>query len=66
MATRTVGIIVNGATSGICNRQHLQSALVPIIREGGVAIGDDRVLPRLLLVGRDADRLQAVARKFRD
>jgi predicted dehydrogenase len=64
MATRTVGIIVNGATSGICNRQHLQSALVPIMREGGISVGGDRVVPRLLLVGRDSGRLEAVAGKF--
>lgn len=64
MATRTVGIIVNGATSGICNRQHLPAALVPIIREGGISVGSDRVVPHLLLVGRDAGRLEDVAKTF--
>jgi len=62
MATRTIGIIVNGATGRIGSTQHLANALVPIIGEGGLALGDDRLLPRLLLVGRDADRLAAVAR----
>src|SRR5215475_3327894 len=62
MATRTIGIIVNGATGRIGSTQHLANALVPIIAEGGLALGDDRLLPRLLLIGRDADRLAAVSR----
>jgi predicted dehydrogenase len=36
--------------------------LIPIIAEGGLALGDDRLVPRLLLAGRDAARLAAVAR----
>src|SRR6266849_5240723 len=62
MSTQTIGIIVNGATGRIGSTQHLANALLPIIDEGGLAHGDDRLLPRLLLVGRDADRLAAVAR----
>jgi predicted dehydrogenase len=62
MATQTIGIIVNGATGRIGSTQHLANALVPIIEEGGIALGDDRLLPRLLLAGRDATRLAAVAR----
>ncbi len=62
MATQTIGIIVNGATGRIGSTQHLANALVPIIEEGGIALGDHRLLPRLLLAGRDATRLAAVAR----
>src|SRR5262245_36726745 len=62
MATKTIGIIVNGATGRICSTQHLQNALVPIAREGGLAVGRHRIIPRLLLVGRDGDRLAAIAR----
>lgn len=61
MATQTIGIIVNGATGRIGSTQHLANALVPIIAEGGIALGHDRLLPRLLLAGRDATRLAAVA-----
>jgi predicted dehydrogenase len=61
MATRTIGIIVNGATGRIGSTQHLANALVPIRDQGGLPIGDDRLLPRLLLVGRNAERLAAVA-----
>src|SRR4051794_36186411 len=63
MATKTIGIILNGATGRICSTQHLQNALVPIRNEGGLAIGDDRIVPRLLLVGRDAERVAAVAKR---
>ena len=66
MATRTIGIILNGATGRICSTQHLKNALVPIRDEGGLTVGDDRIVPRLLLVGRDAgsrrrDRRRALA-----
>jgi predicted dehydrogenase len=62
MATRTIGIILNGATGRICSTQHLQSALAPIRAEGGLPVGDDRIVPRLLLVGRNAEKLEAIAK----
>jgi predicted dehydrogenase len=62
MATQTIGIIVNGATGRIGSTQHLPNALVPIIQEGGLAIDSGRLLPRLLLVGRNPERVAAVAR----
>jgi predicted dehydrogenase len=61
MPTTTIGIIVNGATGRIGSTQHLANALVPIRREGGLAVGDDRVVPRPLLVGRDAQKLAQIA-----
>src|SRR6202051_4112828 len=61
MATKTIGIIVNGATGRIGSTQHLANALVPIRNEGGLAVGGDRIMPRLLLVGRDAGRLAHMA-----
>src|SRR5947209_5103293 len=61
MTTRAIGIIVNGATGRIGSSQHLANALVPIRDQGGLPMGEDRLLPRLLLVGRDADRLASVA-----
>src|SRR5258707_1210899 len=62
MASHTIGIIVNGATGRIASTQHLANALIPIIDEGGLALGDDRLVPHLLPAGRDAARLAAVAR----
>ncbi len=65
MATRTIGIIVHGATGRIASTQHLKNALAPIRQEGGLAVGDDRVVPRVILVGRDRERLAAVAKEHR-
>jgi predicted dehydrogenase len=62
LAVREVGIIVNGATGRIASTQHLANALLPIRAEGGLTVGDDRIVPRLLLAGRDEQRLAALAR----
>jgi predicted dehydrogenase len=63
MATHTIGIIVNGATGRIGGTQHLANALAPIRDEGGLPAGNDRIMPRLILVGRDAARVEAAAKK---
>jgi predicted dehydrogenase len=62
LAVREIGIIVNGATGRIASTQHLANALVPIRAEGGLTDGADRIVPRLLLVGRNAARLADIAR----
>jgi predicted dehydrogenase len=62
MSQQSIGIVINGATGRIGSTQHLANALVPIIAEGGLPIGSDPVLPRLLLVGRDSARLARLAR----
>jgi predicted dehydrogenase len=64
MATRTIGIILNGATGRICSTQHLANALAPIRNEGGLDVNGDRIVPRLLLVGRSAEKLAAVAKSY--
>ena len=63
MAIRTVGIVVHGATGRIASTQHLKHALTPIRAEGGLTIGEDRVVPQLILVGRNKERLAAIARE---
>ena len=63
MAGISLGIIVHGATGRIASTQHLANALVPIRDEGGLAIDSGRIVPRLLLAGRDAARVEAVARR---
>ena len=62
MAIREIGIIVNGATGRIASTQHLANALLPMSTEAGLTVGNDRIMPRLLLVGRDEGRLTALAR----
>src|SRR5215467_1311676 len=65
MPAQTIGIIVNGATGRICSTQHLKNSLIALREEGGLAVGDDRVVPRPMLVGRNAARLAEVARTYR-
>src|SRR5712691_6849815 len=64
MATKTIGIILNGATGRICSTQHVANALVPIRGEGGLTVGDDRIVPRLMLGGRNAEKLAGVAKSY--
>src|SRR3546814_6762284 len=64
MATKTIGIILNGATGRICSTQHIRGALAQIREEGGLPVGGDLVMPRLLLAGRNAERLAEVARTY--
>jgi predicted dehydrogenase len=62
MATRTVGIVMNGVTGRMGLNQHLVRSIVAIRRQGGVALANgDRVMPDPILVGRDRARLQAIA-----
>ncbi len=64
MAVTTIGIILHGATGRICSTQHIANALVPIREEGGLAAGNDRIVPRLMLAGRNAEKLAALAKTY--
>jgi predicted dehydrogenase len=64
MATHTIGIVVNGATGRIASTQHIANALAPIRDEGGLPAGDDRIVPRLILAGRNAEKLAALAGRY--
>lgn len=64
MTVKDIGIIINGATGRIASTQHLLNALAPIRGEGGLPAGPDRIMPRLLLVGRDNGKLADVAQRF--
>jgi predicted dehydrogenase len=64
MTTQTIGIILNGATGRICSTQHLANALAPIRNEGGLPAGSGRIMPRLMLAGRNAEKLAALAKSY--
>jgi predicted dehydrogenase len=64
MTTRTIGIVLNGATGRICSTQHLANALAPIRAEGGLPIGADRIVPRLMLIGRNKEKLAALGKQY--
>jgi len=61
MADHRIGVIINGATGRMGTTQHMAN-LLAIAAEGGLPLRNgDRLVPELMLVGRDADRLAALA-----
>jgi predicted dehydrogenase len=62
VATRRIGIIMNGVTGRMGTNQHLLRSIVAIRNEGGVALPDgSAVVPEPLLVGRNAAKLESLA-----
>ena len=62
-APHRAGIVFNGATGELAGRQHLPS-LMAIRDEGGLPLADgSRLMPDVLLVGRDPAKLAAVAER---
>jgi len=59
---RRLGIIMNGVTGRMGLNQHLVRSIVAIRNQGGVALADgERVMPDPILVGRNADKVKAIA-----
>src|SRR5271154_6854568 len=64
MATRRVGIIMNGVTGRMGTNQHLIRSIAAIRAEGGLALADgDRLMPDPILVGRNAAKLDELAKR---
>ena len=63
MAERTIKVIMNGVTGRMGYRQHLLRSILAIRDAGGLAIGDDRLQVEPVLVGRNADKLAALAKQ---
>ena len=62
MATQRLGIIMNGVTGRMGTNQHLVRSIVAIRAQGGVPLRNgDRVIPDPILIGRNADKLRALA-----
>ncbi len=58
----TVGIIMNGVTGRMGLNQHLRRSIWAIMQQGGVKISDtETIMPRPLLVGRNAAKLEAIS-----
>ena len=63
MATHTLGIIMYGVTGRMGTNQHLVRSILEIRKQGGVALANgDRVMPDPILVGRNAEKVEALAR----
>lgn len=62
MAERRIGIIMNGVTGRMGTNQHLVRSILAIREDGGVELSDGaRVMPDPILLGRNADKLKALA-----
>jgi predicted dehydrogenase len=65
VATRQLGIIMNGITGRMGLNQHLVRSIVAIRNQGGVALANgDRVMPDPVLVGRNGERVAAIAAQY--
>jgi predicted dehydrogenase len=61
----SAGIIMNGVTGRMGLNQHLRRSIHAIMQQGGVSVNDsETIVPRPLLVGRNADKLQAISNEF--
>jgi predicted dehydrogenase len=64
MNEKRIGIIMHGVTGRMGTHQHLVRSILEIRRQGGVALADGtRLVPDPLLVGRNAAKVEALARE---
>lgn len=65
MALHRIGLIMHGVTGRIGMNQHLVRCIVEIRKQGGVLLANgDRLMPDPILVGRDEDKLRALADQY--
>ncbi len=66
MATQRLGIIMHGVTGRMGMNQHLIRSIVAIRNQGGVTLSSgDKVMPDPILIGRNAEKIEALARAHR-
>ena len=66
MTVRKLGIIMYGVTGRMGLNQHLVRSIVAIREQGGVALPNgDRIMPDPILVGRNAEKVAALARQYK-
>ena len=60
----SIGIIMNGVTGRMGLNQHLRRSVYAIMQQGGLKLNDsETIMPRPLLVGRNATKLAAIAKE---
>ncbi len=60
-----IGIIMNGVTGRMGTNQHLERSIVAIRRDGGLRLSNGQsVMPNPVLVGRNEDKLRALAQRL--
>ncbi|WP_165070823.1 Gfo/Idh/MocA family protein [Paludisphaera rhizosphaerae] len=64
MSEHRIGVVMHGVTGRMGMNQHLIRSIVAIRDQGGVTLSNgDRIVPDPLLVGRDAEKIAALARR---
>src|SRR6185312_10767307 len=64
MATVRLGLVMHGITGRMGYNQHLVRSILAIREQGGVALANgDRLMPDPILVGRDGDKLERIAKR---
>jgi predicted dehydrogenase len=62
--THSVGVIMNGVTGRMGLNQHLRRSIFAIMQQGGIRLSDTEIImPRPLLVGRNAAKLEIIAKE---
>ena len=62
MAVHRLGIVMHGVTGRMGLNQHLVRSILAIREQGGVVLPNgDRVMPDPILVGRNAEKVAALA-----
>src|SRR6202044_421623 len=65
MTTQRLGVIMNGVTGRMGLNQHLIRSIIAIRDQGGVRLSNgDRVMPDPILVGRNPEKIAALAKRF--
>src|SRR5207244_5354572 len=63
--TQRLRVIMNGVTGRMGLNQHLVRSIIAIRDSGGVLLGNgNRMMPDPILVGRDAEKLERLAKQF--
>ncbi|MGE3346339.1 MAG: Gfo/Idh/MocA family protein [Ramlibacter sp.] len=63
MPVQKLGIIMHGVTGRMGMNQHLIRSIVAIRNQGGVTLSNgDKVMPDPILIGRNAEKMQALAK----
>ena len=63
MATKRLGLIMHGVTGRMGMNQHLIRSICAIRAQGGVVLANgDKVMPDPILIGRNAEKIESLAR----
>ena len=66
MTQKRLGIIMHGVTGRMGTNQHLARSIVAVRDQGGVQLKNGtRVVPDPILVGRNAQKLEQLAKQYR-